>query len=426
MSVVVIGGGTSLHTMLKNRKGNVKTDGTVTVIMGHDFLEWSLAATYFLASPEEYPRFVAANKETFEYPGVSYVYDPATEVKPDTKEVVCKSGRVVKYDALVVATGYKIPLVHRDVGISLNDRHAEVQAWGAAIKAAGCVVINGAGAVGLELACDIRLKHPHVRVVVLSRSGTVLSDDRSPDVLMTVHRELGKMGVDVVRGEVAADGPTDGKTPLREVPGGRLQLQSGEVIDCNVFLVAFSTGLHTDILPDSMLVAQGPRVVNTNECLQSKQHPEVFAIGVNATGEGFSSPFLEQQAKDVVANLNRFLAKQPLQPHEKPGPLKDKDWGKAPPTIKLGNGPGAYLMFDNLPGSQAAMLKCCGGPFCPPPCCWPCCGIPGLCGWCCAKPWGTGPMKAYLGCFGVAGIKMFAKNFGYKGFGDGLTTQQPR
>jgi hypothetical protein len=42
--IVAIGGGLSLHNILKAKTGAMAR-GKVTVIQAHDFLEWSLAAT---------------------------------------------------------------------------------------------------------------------------------------------------------------------------------------------------------------------------------------------------------------------------------------------------------------------------------------------------------------------------------------------
>eukprot|EP00040_Diaphanoeca_grandis_P004632 m.29554 g.29554 ORF g.29554 m.29554 type:complete len:430 (-) comp16117_c0_seq1:35-1324(-) len=420
--IVVIGGGVSLHSLLSQRKGAIKNQ-QITVIMAHEFLEWSLGAAYFLTHMDVHGDFVSVNKSSFEYPGVNYVYDYAVEVKPDEKIVVCKSGRTVEYSALILATGYKIPLIHRELGVTLNERSNEVKEWTTAIRDANCVVVNGSGAVGLEWACEIKLIYKNKRVVVLSRSGGLLSPKYDADVLEDVKQHLDSIGVEVIADSPASiDAGVQSDVPNKSIPGGKIVLANGSDLDCDVFLPAFATGLHTDILPATSLVDGRLKFVDTNECLQSKANPEIFAIGVNNFGEGFSGPLITEQAKTVVKNINSFLTQQPLTPHKPAKDSKDLSWGTAPPTIKLGVAKGGILICTNLPAKVNCCVTMCGFPVCPLVCCLPCLGCDSrlVCGYCCSAPRGEGLMKGFNSCFGIAGIKMFAKNFGFKGFGEAL------
>jgi hypothetical protein len=187
-----------------------------------------------------------------------------------------------------------------------------------------------------------------------------------------------------------------------------------------LFLVRDVQGLNTEIMPDDLLTSGRLRAIDTNEFLQSKTRPEIFAIGVNGTNEGFSAALLGNQAKSVVKNVNLFLKKSPLVPHKMPSALKDLNWGTVPPSIKLGSGEGGYLIFTNLPFPMSCMLTCCGAPFCLPPCCYPCCGgwgVRGFFGWCCGAPAGFSVMTGYLACCGVGGVKKFPPSNGMKGMG---------
>ncbi|KAJ1436492.1 hypothetical protein B484DRAFT_393182 [Ochromonadaceae sp. CCMP2298] len=145
--IVCIGGGISTTTLLS---AGINTK--VTVIMANPFLEWSLASTYFISKPEEYGQFVSPNRETFEIKGAEYIYDAVVEVLPGEKAILLRSGRRITYKALIVCSGFKLPVLNCEIGVTLEQRTDTVNTWGAAIRAAKTVVINGAGAIGFELA----------------------------------------------------------------------------------------------------------------------------------------------------------------------------------------------------------------------------------------------------------------------------------
>lgn len=416
--IVAVGGGASLHNLLNHRKGALKTS-KITVIMASDFLEWSLGATSFTTKPDTFHKFVSVTKSTFEYDGIDYVYDPVTEVKPAEKLVTCKSGRRFTYKVLVVATGYHVPIIHREPGIKLAERYMEVQHWGSAIKSAKTVVVNGSGSIGLEWACDIKLEYKNKRVVILSRSGNLLSPKTSDSVIDLVKGYLADIGVEVITGTPSDDSGISGYEPISEVPGGKFRLADGSDLECNLFLPAFVTKINTDFLPEATLTQSRLKFVDTNPHLQAKSHPEIFAIGVNSSGEGFSSPLLQEQAKSVVKNINNFLDKKALEVHEAPKELRDLDWGANPSTIKLGYAKGGYMIWQNMPAKQMCCVRTCGFPVCPLLCCFPCLGgwdSLMLCGSCCSNPAGKMVMDGYISCCGIGGVKCFPKMFGMKGF----------
>ena len=412
--IVIIGGGAAAANVIKS-----KPDAKVTVIMANEYLEWALACTYALAKPQEYMRFVSPNKSTFEYSNATYVYDMVTSVDVEGKQVSCLSGRLIPYNALIVASGYKLPLINAKPGTPLQTRQAEIAHWGAKIAAATTVVINGAGAIGLELACDIKLHHPSKRVVVLSRSGKIFSAAYPDDVLDKFSREIKRIGVEVLKGTVSGGSGTD---PL-DAPGV-LQLtdSSSPTLEYDVFLPAFLQGVNTDFLPPKMLTQDGKKLVRVNEYLQSVERPEIFAVALNDCGEGFSLPLIAEQCKSVAKNAACLVKGRPLVPYQTSKQLTGLNWQIRPGIVKLGYGAGGFASLDNLPPFPDAMcLACMGFPFCIPLCCWPCCGGPSAAlafGYCCSKPEGQGTMSWYIACCGIGGVKVFPKHNGMKGIGE--------
>lgn len=417
LDIVCIGGGLSAANVANSlSKGSEK----LTVIMANEFLEWSLAATYFLVKPEDYMQFVSPNKSTFQIPGVDYIYEVVSQVKPEEKLIILSSGRRLKYKVLIVSTGFKLPLINCDVGISLKERFDTVKEWGAHIASAKTIVINGAGTVGFELAGDIKLNFPSTRVVVLSRSGKILNPAYPDDVLSRIKSEIDRVGIEVVKGTV-----DESMTSPTKV-AGTLALSNSDIasLDYDIYLPAYAQGANTDFLPDSILEDGRFRNVATNEFLQSTVHPEVFAIGCNTSGEGFISTLLQKQAQDVATNAIQLLRNEPLIPHKILADAAGLNWAARPPFFKMGYGPGGFLMFDNLKSSIMSCLQCVGFPFCPAPCCYPCCGwFQGAfaCGWCCfGRPEGQSTMNCFLAAFGIGGVKQMPKSHFLSGMGEEL------
>ena len=66
-------------------------------------------------------------------------------------------------------------------GDSLLQRITEVRDVGKALAHASTVLLSGGGLIGVEIAADIRLRHPHLeRLYLLCRAGAPLADD--PDI----------------------------------------------------------------------------------------------------------------------------------------------------------------------------------------------------------------------------------------------------
>ncbi|KAJ8602250.1 hypothetical protein CTAYLR_003629 [Chrysophaeum taylorii] len=397
-----VSGCSALKHIAKKMTGRVE----VIAVFAHDFLEWNLSATYFFANPAEYYKFVSRDKEKFEVTGVSYEYDVCVEVRPKESVVVLKSGKELEYDALVLALGYKIPLIQRQLGCTYEERKAEVEEWGAAIAAAKTVVVSGPGATGLEYVGDIKKAYPSCRVVLLSRSGQLMSDAYPDSLREKFVKVLEAQGVEILKGSA-------GTEPLKTK--GAIQIDGGD-LEYDVFLPAFGQGLATDFLPDDLLNAKGE--IMTNDCLQSKEHPEIFAIGVNDKGQGFSAPKLDKQANDTAANAVNFVLGKPLKPHAPLHP--EKDWAVRPMTVKIGYG--EYIYWDATQFDP--VFKCmtcdgkCGFPCGPPICFWLCgnCTAPFACGLCGSECEGKRPAEFYTNCMGIGGVKIFAPMFGMTGF----------
>mmetsp|Transcript_110429 Transcript_110429/g.356442 ORF Transcript_110429/g.356442 Transcript_110429/m.356442 type:complete len:419 (+) Transcript_110429:1-1257(+) len=405
--VVIVGGGLSLMNYLEQA---VKTTSSITVVMGSGFLEWPMGAAYFLAKPEAHDEFLCVRPEKYQKPGVTYLVEVAKEVDPDRKVLICASGRSIPYRALIVSTGFKIPLLYPTPGQTLAERKEEVQRAGRAIREARKVVVSGGGSVGLEVAGDIRVQYPDKEVVILTRDGRVLGSSHPAKLQRRAADKLKSMRIDVVKGSV------DAMNPILE--RGSLDVKDGDSssIDFDVFLPAFQQGPNTDFLQRIPNMLNARKQIQVNEFLQSKAHPEIFTIGQGDVDESFVGALkLTAMASSVATNVAAFLAGRAMKAHKDTAASMTR-----PLTIKIGHGPGGYMWWDTevmpLPAKCCSCCGLAGFPFCPPPCCWCCCK--GSCACCCGNCGGECGGEAASRFYFHALMKMFPGKNGYAGMGE--------
>lgn len=396
--VVIIGGGlSSKHAAeILCKKKNL----SVTIVQANEFIEWPLAMTYTLVHPDLHWKALGCDTARFQVPGVAYQYGVVKSVDATAKQVVLRSDAVVPYDALIVATGFAMPLIYPALGISLADRVKEVREVGAAIQGAARIMVAGGGPVGIELVGDIRAAYPTKQVTLIHRGGIL---GQWPEGRRSkVEAQIKEMNIKLLSG--CSRAPRD-----KQLESGAFETDDGKQVEYDVFLPAYSRGPNTQFLEgvEGLLDARGR--IRVNEFLQNQAHDSIFAIGTADLDEPAVIPKLEGQWKDAARNVNAFLSGAPLRPHRDAA-----SWMDVPAAVTIGHGPGAfaYLDFDNVPPP----VKCClcgglgGFPCCPLPCCWPCCGIR-PCGFC------LGPTDGEHFAKFLGHMQYTSAGFHYKGVG---------
>jgi NADH dehydrogenase len=171
----------------------------------------------------------------------------AVDINPDTKCVALRDGATLSYDSLIVSTGSKTSYYGHDswrpcapslktIEDATAIRHKILYAFEWAERAA-CegldvrdwltFVIIGAGATGLELAgalaeiANETLKHDfrrinpkHSRIILMEGADRVLLP-YPPDLSEKAEKLVRKLGVEVMKGVMAADVDSDGVTYKR-------------------------------------------------------------------------------------------------------------------------------------------------------------------------------------------------------------------
>ncbi|KAJ2079586.1 hypothetical protein H4R24_003681 [Coemansia sp. RSA 988] len=151
------------------------------------------------------------------YSTVPWLQHPQITIRQSTVDhitdeyVVLDNGEKLAFDYLMVALGVGR---HAPIGVGAQtqaDYEKMLCETYASIRAAQNITVVGAGAVGIELAADVKCVFPEKNVQLVHSRQQVLAGPFSAELRDRVEQALGHMGVEVVLGQrVVGQTPTSG------------------------------------------------------------------------------------------------------------------------------------------------------------------------------------------------------------------------
>lgn len=229
-----------------------------------------------LAGEKTFDEIVINTREWYDSNGIDLVTsDPITAIDRASGTVTARSGRVVHYDRLLIATGsdpFIIPVPGKDLPgvISFRDMQ-DVDAMLAAAAGGGDAVVIGGGLLGLEAAHGLTLRGMKVTVIHLMPTLMERQLDEAAGWLLKTALEA--RGQTVLTGADTAEIYGTGK-----VEGVRLK--DGRTIPASLVVMAVgirpSAALARDaglavgrgIQVDDHMVTSDPRVLAVGECVE--------------------------------------------------------------------------------------------------------------------------------------------------------------
>ncbi|KAI0823945.1 FAD/NAD-P-binding domain-containing protein [Trametes gibbosa] len=220
-------------------------------------------------------------------------------------EVVLEDGERIPYVALVLATGssWSGPLAFPDKEADLR---AHLTDWRGKFQKAKHVVIVGAGAVGLELAGEIKEVSPNKKVTIVHSDAKLINDTYPDKFRKDIERRARALGIEFILGD-KLDTPPEGTVGVTTHNGKSIP-------DADLVVPAFGSRPNTSFistLGTGVVTERG--TVRVNQFLEVPGHPGVFAAG-----DIIDYPEQKQAAKAnghikvVAANVVSFLQSKPL------------------------------------------------------------------------------------------------------------------
>lgn len=254
----------------------------------------------------------------------------------------------IPYSYLVIATGTKltppstIPVEGKMNGVDYLQKHAQK------IISSSSIVLIGGGAVGVQMATDIKELYPEKSVTLIHSRKNVMNKyhPKLHDIIAERCAELGIQLRTGSRVRVPKEGyPTDGSE-------FEVELEDGSKISADFAVIATGQTPNSEILktlsPESVGEDNFIRVSKTLQIIDER-YPNVFAIGdVAATGAHKAARPAARQATLVVQNIQHLLNEESLEEYE----IVD------PPGIHMTLGITKNVVFGNpRPGSSEPMIK---------------------------------------------------------------------
>jgi len=209
--------------------------------------------------------------------------DPVMRIDRARGEVVSRSGKVVPYERLLLATGsrpVRIPLPGANLpGVSVFREISDVEAMVAASARGRRAVVIGGGLLGLEAAYGLNKRG--MQVTVLHNTEQLMNRQVDATAADLLARHLEESGIQVlvsatteaVLGDTRAVGVR--LTPNGEFPAGReiaadlVVMAAGVVPNCDL---ARAAGIPTErgVLVNDTLQTYDPRIYAVGECVQHR------------------------------------------------------------------------------------------------------------------------------------------------------------
>lgn len=112
------------------------------------------------------------------------------------------------------------------------------------------------GAVGIEMAAELKLVQPHIKVTLVHSRDKLLSNEALPDEMKEKTLDLVKeMGIDVVMGQRVKETKTEVKDGVKKV---EVELSSGDkIVASEVFMALSKSQPSSTFFPKSAVDEEG-------------------------------------------------------------------------------------------------------------------------------------------------------------------------
>ncbi len=328
-TVVVIGGGYGGVNVAKS----LDADADVVLVEPKDAFVHSVASLRALVEPDFLPRIFLPYDKLLTRGRI--VHDRAVAVS--SRRVVVASGAELAADYVVLASGSHYPFPAKS---DVDDTSGAIEKYTVArdrLLGAERVLLVGAGAVGIELAGEIKHTWPDKHVVLLDAAPDVLGPEYRTDLRAELRAQLEEIGVELVLGEPLRGLPP---TPATELAPFTVTTDAGRAISADVWFQCFGVVPVSDYLDAELVTARDPGgFIAVDPTLRIAGSPNVFAIGDVSNADAKMAGRAGRQAHLVASNIRALINGDELATYE-----------PVPPAIIVPIGP--KLGSGQLPGAD--------------------------------------------------------------------------
>jgi NADH dehydrogenase FAD-containing subunit len=226
-------------------------------------------------------------------------------VQVDAGRVLLASGGELAADYIVLATGSTYPFPAKSDVNDTEVAYERYRATNAELAASERVLLLGAGAVGIELAGEVKAVWPEKQVTIVDIADDVLGPRFMPELRAELRRQLEELGVVLILGSPLRDPPST-------APGVHgtfsVTTEDGRVMTADLWFRCYGLRPVTDYLSGSLATARlASGEVEVTPELRVAGHDAVFAIGDMTALDSKGAGVAGRQAELVCRNLRALI-----------------------------------------------------------------------------------------------------------------------
>nr|XP_002129080.1 apoptosis-inducing factor 2 isoform X1 [Ciona intestinalis] len=275
MHLVIVGGGYagSYFAVQMIKSGLCK----VTLIDGRDAMFHSVGALRTVVD-EDYFKYLFIPYDKML--GDSFTQGEVSDLDTASKTLTLKDGKTVTYTHLVIATGSSSSAFPSKMAVDTSVEEAKklYSEYRKEVVAAKRVLMVGGGAVGVELAGEIKTEFPDKEVTIVSSSDFLVTTRTKPAFQKNIMDCLVKKNITVIMNDRVSN--LDDLTLNKHVEGQVVKTTGGKELTADLVVPCTGITVNNQFFKQALagaLTESG--TLEVNEYFQVKGHKEIYAMG---------------------------------------------------------------------------------------------------------------------------------------------------
>ncbi|EXJ82728.1 hypothetical protein A1O3_06543 [Capronia epimyces CBS 606.96] len=312
-NVVVVGGSFGGFYLAKGLAESLPTGWRVVLIekKSHFHFTWNFPRIS-VVSGHDHKCFIPFPRQLSTAPQGVYLFKQGNVVAIDPLKVTLEDKTTFEYEYLAIATGSQARYPAKLDADVKSDCIRFFQEQRRQIEAAKDIVVVGGGAAGVEVAGDIKTRHPDKHVTLVHSRDHILNN--FGEALHEITKKaLEEMGVSLYLGERVVSG-LDSEAPEQ------VTLGSGKALRCDRLIKCTGQSAQSDLVKQfspSSVAPSGGLIVEKTLQLKNSPSPQIFALGdvldISGPKQGRAASL---QGFHVADNIVRSIKQTPLKDYK--------------------------------------------------------------------------------------------------------------
>ena len=230
----------------------------------------------FSAYPDVDLKFASVDSISYETNIVTYTPNASSD---DAANPNPPQQKTLQYDYLVLATGSSYPSPIKPQGMTRTPAAIKTELANTAkkIRSSSKIMVIGGGAVGIEMAGELKTFYPKKKIMLIDRNAELLSNQQVPKLRGPIKEALQELGVELFLGQRL----TGERFTSHQFGTKNLVTESGLIIESDAQLVCAGMKPNSDLMKDPRCLDGHFITIKLNMQVDSAalEYEKVFVLG---------------------------------------------------------------------------------------------------------------------------------------------------